>query len=67
VQLETDVPVFSVVLTPQHFHEHADHREFFLQHFVTKGAEAARACHATLQSLSGLRNGSTPPAIAAAK
>ncbi len=25
VQLDTDVPVFSVVLTPHHFHEHDEH------------------------------------------
>jgi 6,7-dimethyl-8-ribityllumazine synthase len=55
VQLETEVPVFSVVLTPQHFHEHADHRDFFLKHFVAKGAEAAQACQRTLQSLEQLR------------
>lgn len=48
VQLDTGVSVFSVVLTPKDFHEHATHREFFSQHFVTKGAEAARACLQTL-------------------
>ena len=26
VQLDTDVPVFSAVLTPHHFHEHEEHR-----------------------------------------
>ena len=51
VQLETDVPVFSVVLTPLHFHEHADHQQFFANHFVTKGKEAAQACLQTLESL----------------
>jgi 6,7-dimethyl-8-ribityllumazine synthase len=55
VQLATEVPVFSMVLTPHHFHEHTDHREFFLKHFVAKGIEAARACHSTLQSLDELR------------
>jgi 6,7-dimethyl-8-ribityllumazine synthase len=44
VQLETEVPVFSCVLTPQHFHEHADHRNFFTQHFLIKGTEVATAC-----------------------
>ncbi|HRD84815.1 MAG TPA: 6,7-dimethyl-8-ribityllumazine synthase [Rubrivivax sp.] len=44
VQLDTDVPVLSVVLTPQAFHEHETHRQFFLQHFVAKGREAAQAC-----------------------
>lgn len=43
-QLETNVPVLSAVLTPHHFHEHADHREFFLAHFRQKGREVASAC-----------------------
>ena len=43
IQLDTGVPVFSVVLTPKDFHEHSTHREFFSAHFVGKGAEAARA------------------------
>jgi 6,7-dimethyl-8-ribityllumazine synthase len=51
VQLDTDVPVLSVVLTPHHFHEHAEHAGFFADHLATKGAEAARACARTLQSL----------------
>ncbi|MGO4706526.1 6,7-dimethyl-8-ribityllumazine synthase [Microvirga sp. 2MCAF38] len=44
VQLETDVPVLSAVLTPQHFHEHDVHRDFFTAHFDVKGREAAAAC-----------------------
>lgn len=51
VQLETGVPVFSVVLTPLHFHEHDEHQNFFANHFVTKGKEAAHACMQTLESL----------------
>ncbi|MET7770244.1 6,7-dimethyl-8-ribityllumazine synthase [Nocardia sp. NPDC005366] len=51
VQLDTDVPVFSVVLTPHHFHEHSEHVTYFTEHFVTKGAEAARALATTLNSL----------------
>jgi 6,7-dimethyl-8-ribityllumazine synthase len=51
VQLATEVPVFSVVLTPHHFHEHDIHQRFFHTHFRTKGAEAARAVHLTLTSL----------------
>ena len=51
VQLETEVPVFSVVLTPHHFHEHEEHRAYFTRHFVTKGAEAARACLQTVAAL----------------
>jgi 6,7-dimethyl-8-ribityllumazine synthase len=54
VQLETDVPVFSVVLTPWHFHEHSDHQQFFATHFVTKGIEAARACVQTVESLQAI-------------
>jgi len=55
VQLETRVPVISVVLTPQHFHEHGEHREFFLQHFLIKGAEAAQACAATIRGMKKLQ------------
>lgn len=48
VQLETRVPVLSAVLTPHHFHEHADHRGFFAGHMAVKGAEVAQACVAVL-------------------
>ncbi|MBL8691099.1 MAG: 6,7-dimethyl-8-ribityllumazine synthase [Rhodospirillaceae bacterium] len=48
VQLATSVPVISAVLTPQAFHEHDEHRRFFREHFVVKGAEAASACWRTL-------------------
>jgi 6,7-dimethyl-8-ribityllumazine synthase len=51
VQLDTEVPVISAVLTPQRFHEHPEHRTFFLDHFVVKGAEAARACAATIENM----------------
>ena len=44
VQLDADVPVFSAVLTPHHFHEHDEHSAFFASHLAVKGAEAARAC-----------------------
>lgn len=44
VQLATEVPVLSVVLTPHHFHEHDEHDRFFFEHFAVKGVEAARAC-----------------------
>lgn len=54
VQLETDVPVISAVLTPQQFHEHAEHRNFFSEHFKIKGREAASACAQTLKSLRAL-------------
>ena len=54
VQLDTGVPVFSAVLTPQAFHEHADHRGFFAAHFEKKGVEAAHACLGQLQALGRL-------------
>jgi 6,7-dimethyl-8-ribityllumazine synthase len=56
VQLETDVPVFSAVLTPHHFHEHGEHKRFFAEHFSTKGQEVARACLATIASLDQLNS-----------
>ncbi len=55
VQLDHKVPVFSVVLTPQKFHEHEDHRRFFVEHFLTKGREAANALAQTLDSLDKLQ------------
>lgn len=54
VQLATDVPVFSAVLTPHQFHEHGEHKRFFAEHFSTKGVEVARACLATMASLQAL-------------
>lgn len=51
VQLETGVPMISVVLTPHHFHEHAEHLNFYHAHFKVKGEEAARACVNTVASL----------------
>jgi 6,7-dimethyl-8-ribityllumazine synthase len=55
VQLKTEVPVFSAVLTPQQFHESAVHHDFFRKHFVIKGIEVAEACASTLHSLERLR------------
>jgi 6,7-dimethyl-8-ribityllumazine synthase len=55
VQLRTEVPVFSAVLTPQQFHESAVHVEFFRKHFAIKGIEVAEACASTLHSLERLR------------
>ena len=51
VQMETDVPVFSGVLTPHHFHEHDEHRNYFSEHFVTKGRELADALSSTVTVL----------------
>ncbi len=54
VQLDTDVPVFSVSLTPHHFHEGEYHHEQFHRHFVLKGEEAANAVSAQLTALAGV-------------
>jgi 6,7-dimethyl-8-ribityllumazine synthase len=56
VQLETGIPVMSVVLTPHQFQANAEHRQFFMEHFVVKGREAAVACHATIRSLEEIRS-----------
>lgn len=48
VQLKTDTPVLSVVLTPHHYRDTAEHRQFFYDHFKVKGKEAAHACVALL-------------------
>jgi 6,7-dimethyl-8-ribityllumazine synthase len=55
VQLRTEVPVFSAVLTSQQFHESQAHFDFFRKHFATKGIEVAEACANTLLSLERLR------------
>lgn len=52
VQLDTGVPMILAVHTPHHFHEHAEHRKYFLRHFAVKGTEAADAC---LRTVAGLR------------
>ena len=54
VMLDSGVPVISCVLTPKEFHEHEQHRRFFFEHFVAKGAEAARACVQTVDGLKRL-------------
>ena len=56
VQLDTEVPVISAVLTPQRFHEHAEHHDFFHKHFTVKGQEAARACAATIRAVARINN-----------
>lgn len=64
VQLDTGVPMFSVVLTPHHFHEHAEHQQFFHQHFRLKGQEAARACIHAVAGLRAIAAGSGRSAMA---
>ena len=51
MQLETNVPILSAVLTPHHFHEHVEHRKYFHRHFAVKGTEAAEACLKTIEGL----------------
>ena len=48
VQMETDTPVISAVLTPHHFHDCDEHKRFFREHFKVKGCEAAQACLSVL-------------------
>jgi len=50
VQLDTGVPILSVVLTPLNFHEHESHQKYFFDHFTQKGSEAAHACIKTLEN-----------------
>lgn len=54
VQLETAVPILSVVLTPHHFSGDQAHHDFFFEHFKHKGEEAGRACIQTLENLARL-------------
>jgi 6,7-dimethyl-8-ribityllumazine synthase len=54
VQLDTEVPVLSAVLTPQQFHEPDDHHRFFSEHLAGKGSEAAHACVATCSKIATL-------------
>jgi 6,7-dimethyl-8-ribityllumazine synthase len=52
-QLATGVPTFSMSLTPHQFQPTAEHVGFFREHFVLKGAEAARAVRQTLDRPAG--------------
>jgi 6,7-dimethyl-8-ribityllumazine synthase len=56
VQLDTEVPIISAVLTPPHFHDHDEQRKFFHAHFVIKGGEAALACVSTIRNMNRLKN-----------
>jgi len=61
VQLETEVPILSIVLTPHHFSGDQAHHDFFFSHFKQKGEEAANACMQTLRNLTN-----TEPRLTAA-
>ncbi|MBL1405248.1 MAG: riboflavin synthase subunit beta [Hyphomicrobiales bacterium] len=59
VQLETEVPVFSVSLTPHNYQETDVLTNFFKAHFVEKGKEAANAVEKVLSiDLGQLQNAS---------
>jgi 6,7-dimethyl-8-ribityllumazine synthase len=69
IQLDTDVPVISAVLTPQRFHAHEEHQTFFHDHFRVKGREAAEACVRTIRNIEDSRRleaGRASPASATA-
>ena len=55
IPLQTRISIISVVLTPQRFHEHDEHRDFFFRHFRLTGAEAAQACAAAIAGIRRLR------------
>jgi len=63
VQLETEVPVFSVVVAPFNNNAGSEHQTFFYEHFVHKGQEAARTCADTLHKVRAIRR-SEPRAVA---
>ncbi|WP_233834768.1 6,7-dimethyl-8-ribityllumazine synthase [Paraburkholderia sp. ZP32-5] len=48
IQIETDVPVLSGVLTPHKYHATEEHNQFFRDHFRVKGKELADACVSTI-------------------
>jgi 6,7-dimethyl-8-ribityllumazine synthase len=62
VQLETDTPVFSMVLTPHNFRADEPIRAFFAQHLIAKGEEVADACVRTVSCLARLGGGMSPEA-----
>ena len=54
LQLELEIPILSLVLTPQHFDQGGTDEKFFFEHFKIKGIEAANACAMTLKNLQSL-------------
>lgn len=49
VQLDTDIPILSAVLTPHNFQESREQIQFFFDHLQIKGREVADACLMMLQ------------------
>jgi len=56
VQLDTGTPVLSVVLTPHNFQEVPAHMDFYRDHFVLKGEEAAEAALQTLYNMTEFKS-----------
>ncbi|UTD27717.1 6,7-dimethyl-8-ribityllumazine synthase [Bradyrhizobium sp. WD16] len=56
VQLQTEIPIFSAVLTPEQFHDQASQFDYFREHFGQRGIDVAQACLRTLSSLDYLGN-----------
>lgn len=54
IQVETEIPVIYGILTAQDFMSEG-RPEFFHEHFLTKGKEAANACAKTLENVAKLR------------
>lgn len=50
VQLDTEVPVLTAVLTPHHFHEHDEHNNYYKNHFIVKGEELANAADGAMRA-----------------
>jgi len=48
VGLETNVPIFSVSLTPHQYQETEHHKQIYREHFIQKGEEAGRAVSRTV-------------------
>jgi 6,7-dimethyl-8-ribityllumazine synthase len=59
VQLELELPILSVVLTPKEMFREEEHHEFFFKHMKKKGAEAAGVAAELLQLPAASRQ---PPA-----
>ena len=55
VQLETEIPVLTAVLTPHHFHEHDEHSNYFIRHFMVKGQELANAADQAMRLAAAAR------------
>lgn len=55
VQLQTNKPFLSVVLTPQAYCEHLEtYTEMYVKHMDVKGKEAAKACVGTINALQSI-------------